>query len=58
MSKRLLEQKQHLSKMKQNTPGRIEMVSAGKLVLPKEQNSPEMQTKDKGIQNQSAYQEY
>lgn len=54
-SKRLFEQKQHLNKMKQNTPGRTEMVSTAKLMFPEEGNSPEIQNKDKGIKNQSAH---
>ena len=41
--------------MKQNTPGRTERVSTGKLMFPKEENSPEIQNKDKGIKNQSAH---
>jgi hypothetical protein len=55
MSKRLFEQKQHLNKMKQNTPGRTEMVFTGKLMFPKEGNSPEIQNKRKGIKNQSEH---
>jgi hypothetical protein len=41
--------------MKQNTPSRIKMVFTGKLMFPKEGNSPEILKEDKGRKNQSEH---